>query len=72
MLQIEDGVPMPTPSRGEIYRTIDAMEVGQSFVVHGNIWSARQSIYNHHRKYPGKHFQTLRLGNGALRVWRVM
>ena len=78
MFKIEDNVPLPKArrKRGELYKTADALEVGQSFYVsdpprgrNGLLLVITRLSYLSRKT--GKKFTSRAEGDGA-RVWRIV
>lgn len=71
MYAIEKNVPIPTPpraaSRSELFTTLAALEVGDSFLIH----EARNSIVYTHGREQGRRYSVRRVSGTAWRVWRV-
>lgn len=79
MFEIKKDVPVPTKATGDgknavIIKTLDKLEVGESFEVPADYMKrARLSstITAYTKKNELKEFQTSKLENGAVGVWRV-
>lgn len=71
---IEKGVPIPPAAigrktKGQLRLSLEAMEVGDSFVLHGKGISLNGAVYNI-GKAIGRKFTTRKIGNDV-RVWRI-
>lgn len=71
MYKIEDGVPLPRSKY-----PLSELEVGQSFLVESltktQMRSVRSSVYAIAHAIQGRKFVTRRVGDTALRVWRIV
>lgn len=74
MYTIEKNVPLPAAdvgrTRGEITTTLALMEVGDSFLISDASKAARGVAHQYGRAH-GRKFATRKVGDGAMRIWRV-
>ena len=76
MFQIDDNVPMPATARkgGDFAKTVDAIEVGQSFFVEG-LKPADVSSRCLRQRNEGKKFTSRTATEGGVegvRIWRIV
>jgi hypothetical protein len=74
MYPIEKNVPIPAPlvrtSHSELNSTLTKMEVGDSFLINDVRKGIRDVAHQYGREH-GRKFATRKVGEGALRIWRV-
>lgn len=68
MVEIEDDIPMPI-AQGRVRKyPFDELKTGQSFIISAKSY-ALVSVAR--KKFPDRKFETRKVENGVVRVWRT-